>query len=66
MPEKTCYWIALPNHMARRDCDKSSFMLYKTMMAPDSEILEPYIGTKCPYCGKEVVIDERSYDLVKR
>lgn len=63
--DKTCYWIAKPGHMYRRDCDHQVAYLYKSMMKPETESLEPYIGTKCPNCGGIVTIDEHSYDLVK-
>lgn len=34
-------------------------------MMPENEGLAPYIGTPCPNCGKKVVIDEHSYELVE-
>lgn len=63
--EGTCYWIAIPGHMYRRDCDHQVGYLYKTMVMPEKEGLKPYIGTICPNCGKKIVADEHSYDLIE-
>lgn len=61
-----CYWIALPGHMYRRDCDRKSGYCYETMLAPETESLNYMIGKACPNCGKPVYLDEHSYDLVKK
>lgn len=60
----TCYWIAVPGRMARRDCDHEFVQLYKSRGLPETDILKPYVGTTCPNCGKQIMIDEQSYKLV--
>lgn len=61
-----CYWIALPDQMARRDCDKEIFYLSRERINGfGKETLIPYAGTKCPKCGKPIIFDEHSYDLIK-
>lgn len=60
-----CYWIALPDKMARRDCDKEIFCLSKSYSLKDKVELAPYVGHPCPCCGKPVMVDEHSYELIK-
>lgn len=59
-----CYWIAIPGRMARLDCDKDMIYLPKSMDLPESMMLNPYINEPCPHCGKKVMVDNRSYDLI--
>lgn len=62
-----CYWIYIPDEMARRDCDKQTFYLKKADISglPPTEMLSPYVGKPCPCCGKPIMIDTNSYNLVK-
>jgi DNA-directed RNA polymerase subunit RPC12/RpoP len=60
-----CYWIAVPGRMARIDCNHEMINLPKSRDLPESMILDPYIHEPCPYCGKRVMIDAHSYDLIK-
>ena len=64
--DKGCYWIAIPGHMYRRDCDRSTGYCYGTMMLPETECLKDMVGKPCPNCGKLIYVDEKSYDLVKK
>ena len=63
MDEKKCYWIALKDKRARTNCAKY-VDLYKSRDLDDRESLRPYIGTKCPFCGGIIFIDENSYSLL--
>jgi hypothetical protein len=60
-----CYWIAIPGRMARVDCKKETIYLPKSRDLPETMMLDPYIQNPCPCCGKPVLIDSHSYDLVK-
>lgn len=60
-----CYWIAIPGRMARKDCDREMLYLNKSMSLPENDMLSPYVGEACPCCGKPIVVDEHSYDLIK-
>lgn len=62
-----CYWIYIPDKMARRDCDKSIFYLppHRIKGLEPEEMLEPFVGERCPNCGKTIIIKENSYDLIK-
>lgn len=59
-----CYWIALKDKRARTDCAKY-VDLYKSRDLPENESLTPYIGEKCPFCGRIIFVDKESYSLVK-
>ena len=61
-----CYWIYISKEMARRDCDRHIFYLKKDMIGnlPENKMLQPYVGTLCPMCGRKIFIDEHSYDLL--
>lgn len=65
-----CYWIAipdaLPDKMARRDCDGGMENLYLSKQLENEECLMPYIGKPCPCCGRPIMVNEHSYDLMKR
>ena len=60
-----CYWIAVPGRMARIDCSKEMIYLPDSRDLPITRILDPYILKPCPCCGKPVLVDDKSYDLVK-
>lgn len=61
-----CYWIYIPDRMARRDCDKEIFYLKPSLVRdlPETEMLTPFLGKPCPCCGKPIMINENSYDLL--
>lgn len=59
-----CYWIALKEKRARTDCAKY-VELYKSRNLKEEESLAPYVGEKCPFCGRIIFTDEHSYELLK-
>lgn len=64
MDGNDCYWIAIPGRMARPDCLKEMVYLPESRDLPENDILKPYVGKTCPYCGRKIYIDEQSYELV--
>lgn len=63
-----CYWIYIPDKMARRECDKSIFYLppHRIKDLSPYEMLEPFKGEPCPCCGKPILVKETSYDLLMK
>ena len=59
-----CYWIAVPGRMARTGCCGAFLYLPESRLEPENKILAPYVGTKCPKCGRIVDIKENAYELI--
>lgn len=57
-----CYWIALKDGRARTDCAKYIFLTDQNVDKKES--LKKYEGQRCPFCGKVIFTDERSYELL--
>ena len=59
-----CYWIAVPGRIARTDCSGDFLYLPLSRGLDERNILMPYIGTKCPKCGRTIGIKENAYELI--